>query len=107
LQALGGVATAFYSPASSGLVPETVRPEVLQQANGLMSIARYLAFPVGAAAGGTIVATVGSGWALLLDGATYAASAGLLAQIRLRGRPRSDETRNFVRDLREGWHAFT
>ena len=26
LQALGGAATAFYSPASTGLVPETVRP---------------------------------------------------------------------------------
>src|SRR5205823_8042177 len=33
LQALGGAATAFYSPASTGLVPETVRPGLLQQAN--------------------------------------------------------------------------
>src|SRR6266850_2066782 len=49
LQALGGVATAFYSPASTGLVPETVPARTLQQANALMSIARYLAFPVGAA----------------------------------------------------------
>jgi hypothetical protein len=28
---------------------------------GRLSIARYLAFPLGAAAGGTIVATIGSG----------------------------------------------
>ncbi len=66
LQALGGAATAFYSPASTGLVPETVRPGLLQQANAFMSISRYLAFPVGAAAGGAIVATVGSGYALLV-----------------------------------------
>jgi hypothetical protein len=33
LQAIGGAATAFYSPASSGLVPEVVRPDQLQQAN--------------------------------------------------------------------------
>ena len=40
LQAIGGAATAFYSPASSGLVPEVVRPDQLQQANALMGIAR-------------------------------------------------------------------
>ena len=34
LQALGGAATAFYSPASSGLVPEDVERAKLQQANG-------------------------------------------------------------------------
>jgi predicted MFS family arabinose efflux permease len=107
LQALGGAATAFYSPASSGLVPETVPQHLLQQANGVMNIARYIAFPIGAAAGGAIVATLGSGWALLLDGATYATSALLLLQIRLPPRARSAAAPNFLRELREGWHAFT
>ena len=107
LQALGGAATAFYSPASSGVVPETVRPAVLQQANGLMSIARYLAFPLGAAAGGAIVATIGSGYALLVDGATYATSALLLSRIRLPARARTAASPNFIRELREGWQAFT
>ena len=73
LQAVGGAAVAFYSPASYGLVREVVRPELLQQANGYLAIARYAAFPLGAATGGTIVATVGSGTALLFDAATYGA----------------------------------
>ena len=107
LQALGGAATAFYSPASTGLVPETVRPAVLQQANALMGIARYLAFPLGAAAGGAIVATIGSGYALLVDAATFGTSALLLSRIHLSGRPRTTSTPNFVRELREGWQAFT
>jgi predicted MFS family arabinose efflux permease len=107
LQALGGGATAFYSPASSGLVPETVPARLLQQANGVMSIARYVAFPVGAAAGGAIVATLGSGWALLLDAGTYATSALLLLQIRLPTRARAAIAPNFIRELREGWQAFT
>ena len=107
LQALGGAATAFYSPASTGLVPETVRPALLQRANALMSISRYLAFPVGAAVGGTIVATVGSGYALLVDAATYATSALLLSRIRLPGRARTTAAPNFVQELREGWQAFT
>ena len=107
LQALGGAATAFYSPASTGLVPETVRPTFLQQANALMGIARYLAFPLGAATGGAIVATIGSGYALLVDAATYGTSALLLSRIRLSTRPRTTSTPNFVRELREGWQAFT
>jgi MFS family permease len=106
LQAVGGSAVAFFSPASTGLVPETVPERLLQQANSFMSIARYAAFPLGAAVGGTLVATVGSGYALLLDGATYGASALLLAMMHL---PRGATTAaaNIFRELREGWQAFT
>ena len=106
LQAIGGSAAAFYSPASTGIVPETVPAPLLQQANSFMSIARYAAFPVGAAVGGTLVATVGPGWALLIDGATYGTSALLLTAISLPRRATAAAT-NFVRELREGWQAFT
>src|SRR5438094_8550687 len=74
LQACGGAAVAFYSPASYGLVREVVREDLLQQANSYLAIARYAAFPLGAATGGTIVATVGSGTALLFDAGTYGAN---------------------------------
>ncbi|MDX6479408.1 MAG: hypothetical protein QOG29_1995 [Gaiellaceae bacterium] len=107
LQGLGGAATAFYSPASTGLVPETVPTESLQPANGLMSIARYAAFPLGAAVGGLIVATVGPGYALWLDAGTYATSALLLVSMRLPKRARTVAAPNFVHELREGWQAFT
>ena len=106
LQAVGGVAVAFYSPASTGLVPETVPERLLQQANSFMSIARYAAFPLGAAVGGTLVATVGSGYALLLDGATYGVSALLLAMMHLPRRATAAAT-NLFQELREGWQAFT
>jgi predicted MFS family arabinose efflux permease len=106
LQAVGGVATAFYSPASTGLVPETVPAALLPQANALMSIARYAAFLIGAAAGGTLVATLGPGYALLLDAATYATSALLLVAVRLPRDAVAAVARNFVRELREGWDAF-
>jgi MFS family permease len=104
LQACGGAAVAFYSPASYGLVNEVVRTELLQQANSLLGIARYAAFPLGAAAGGTIVATVGSGTALLFDAGTYGASALLLAGVRVRSL--AGERKRFFHELREGWSAF-
>jgi MFS family permease len=104
LQALGGAAVAFYNPAFYGLVPEVVRTERLQEANSLLGIARYAAFPLGAAAGGTIVATVGSGTALLFDGGTYAASALLLSLMHVQSVARV--RKSFVHELREGWSAF-
>ena len=107
LQAVGGAATAFYSPASSGLVPELVEPAKLQQANALMGIARYVSFPLGAATGGAIVATVGPGAALLVDAGTYATSALLLFGIRLTARARAARTPNFFAELRDGWRAWT
>jgi len=104
LQACGGAAVAFYSPASYGLVREVVSEDLLQEANSLLAIARYAAFPLGAAVGGSIVATVGSGAALLLDAATYGASALLLSRIHVRSLARSGVS--FLRELRDGWSAF-
>src|SRR6478735_8766192 len=104
LQACGGAAVAFYSPASYGLVREVVPEDQLQQANGLLSIARNAAFPLGAAIGGSIVALIGPGAALLFDAGTYAASALLLSRIHVKSIARAGA--GFIRELREGWSAF-
>src|SRR5215469_10904347 len=99
LQACGGAAVAFYSPASYGLVREVVPEEQLQQANGLLAIARYAAFPLGAAVGGTIVALIGPGTALLVDAGTSAASALLLSQIHVKSIARAGA--GFFHELRD------
>jgi predicted MFS family arabinose efflux permease len=104
LQACGGAAVAFYSPASYGLVREVVPEDQLQQANGLLAIARYAAFPLGAAIGGSIVALIGPATALLVDAATYATSALLLSQIHVKSIARAGA--GFLNELREGWSAF-
>ena len=104
LQACGGAAVAFYSPASYGLVREVVPEDQLQQANGLLAIARYAAFPLGAAIGGSIVALIGPGTALLVDAGTYATSALLLSQIHVKSIARAGA--GFLHELREGWSAF-
>jgi MFS family permease len=106
LQLAGGAATAFHSPATSGLVPQTVPAEALQQANAFMTLSRYGATILGAAAGGILVATVGSGWAIVLDAGTYAASVALIALMRLPATAQRAETPHFIRELREGWGAF-
>jgi len=105
LQGFGGASVAFYNPAFYGLVREIVPTEGLQKANGWLAIARFAAFPLGAATGGTIVATVGSGSALLFDGGTYVFSALLLSFVRVESHVQASS--GMVRQLREGWQAFT
>lgn len=104
LQGLGGAAVAFYNPTFYGLVREIVPTDQLQRANSLLALARYAAFPLGAATGGAIVALVGSGTALIFDGATYATSALLLCLVHVRSIAHAGA--GFLRELREGWGAF-
>src|SRR5205085_10985751 len=105
LQAAGGASVAFYNPAFYGLVREIVPTGELQRANSLLAIARFAAFPLGAATGGSIVATVGSGTALLFDAGTYAVSALLLSLVRVETVARASSS--VLRELRDGWRAFT
>src|SRR5947207_4416949 len=72
LQLVHGAATGLFRPAASGLTPQLVPPEQLQAANGLMYMTVSVGGIVGPAIGGVLVATVGAGWALLADGATFA-----------------------------------
>ncbi len=105
LQAVGGTAFAFFFPASTGLIPQTVEAPLLQQANALLRIALNAASIGGAALGGFLVAVVGPGWALSIDAATFFVSAVFLASMRV-ARGRRLEAPNFLRELREGWHEF-
>lgn len=96
-----GAATGFFLPASSGLVPATVAPELLQRANAFMAVSRRTAMMVGPAAATTIALTIGPGWAMVLDGATFAINVLTLSRLRIKhsAAPRG----TFFKDLREGW----
>lgn len=101
-----GAANAFFMPASAGIVPHTVRPERLQQANALLGVVTSSANVLGPAIAGLLVATAGTGWAFVIDALTYLVSAAFLARIRLARRAKHAEVRNFLADLRQGWREF-
>jgi MFS family permease len=105
LQALGGTATAFFFPASTGLVPQTVSATQLQEANALLRLALNLAQISGAAAAGFLVAGIGPGWAIAVDAASFVVGAVFLARMNL---PREQrlESSNFLRELALGWREF-
>jgi MFS family permease len=106
LMAVYGAAQAFFDPASTGLVPETVSRPRLQQANGLLQLSRSTANVIGPAIGGVLVATAGPGWAFAVDSATFVVSAAFLALLGL-GRVAREARTRFVADLVEGWREFS
>ena len=114
LFALHGAAQAFFNPAASGLVPQTVSPARLQQANALLDLSRNATGILGTLAGGALVALVGgalvalvgAGAAFAVDSLTFAASAASLALLRPGGIVRTKPPGAFLRELAAGWEEF-
>ncbi len=106
LSAFNGMSSAFFFPASAGIVPQTVRPAMIQQANALLRLALNSSAVIGAAIGGGIVAAAGPGWAIAIDAGTFLAGAAFTAAMRLPSSVKL-ETSNFAHELREGWRAFS
>ena len=103
---VSGAATAFFGPASSGLVPETVSDARLQQANALLNFSQSATNVFGPATAGLIVALAGPGWVFTVDAVTYAVSAAFLAALPLARRERPPRQRflgELAEGLREGW----
>lgn len=106
LSALYGAGDAFFQPAITGLVPQTVRPDRFQQANALLALTRNSFWLAGPVAAGVVVATAGAGWAFAVDAVTFAVSAAFLAAMRLPPIARA-ERRPFLAELRAGWREVT
>jgi predicted MFS family arabinose efflux permease len=105
LSALGGTATAFFTPAGIGLLPAVVAPEALQRANALRAIAMSVGTIAGPIAAGVLVAGPGAGWALAVDAASFGISAAFLAGVRVPAHVPPPPS-SLLADLREGWRGF-
>jgi MFS family permease len=106
LAAVNGGASAFFFPASAGVVPQTVPAPILQQANALLSLAVSSASIGGAALAGFLVAAFGPGWAIAIDGGTYLLGAFFVALMRLPAIV-AGESKNLLHDLATGWREFS
>jgi MFS family permease len=128
-----GVCEAFFRPAAMGLMPEVVSEPRLQQANALSSLVMSASITLGAVFAGFLVAAVGPGWGIGIDGLTYLVSAWFLLRLRpaaflgRRSAPapagpgralageeavageetRSGSQTSFLADLAAGWREFT
>ena len=106
LQAVYGIGLGLVLPAEVGLVPQTVSPARLQQANALQGLSRNMIGVLGPAVGGVVVVASSPGIALAIDAVSFLFCADLLRRIRVAPRNPSG-SHGFVHELREGWQEFT
>lgn len=104
LAATAGAATAMFTPAMTGVIPELVPREALQRANASIRIGQNIAMLLGLATSGLVVAAFGPAWALAADAVSFMASGGLIAVIRVGNPARTGAT--FLADLRTGGAEF-
>ncbi len=102
---LFGCAEAFFRPAYTGLLPQTVPESDIQSAQALTGAAREVAEIVSPALATALVLGVGGAWAFGLDAATFVVSALLLLRVQARDRGGSTAPTSVVSELREGFHA--
>jgi MFS family permease len=75
-----GISQAFFLPASRAIVPSLVQPDLLPQAMAVEQFVQPLTTSlVGPAVGGLLIAAGGTGFAFLIDAATFLVAAATLA----------------------------
>jgi MFS family permease len=103
IEALFGAAQAFFQPAYSGLLPQTVPESLIQDARALTESMSNLSFLIGPAVATALVLGVGAGEAFALDAATFLLSAGLLRRVHARPRGDRPPPATVLHSLRSGW----
>lgn len=103
--ALFGVLQALWWPAMSGVLPEILPREKLQEGNAVIGLLSNIGIVTGTLIGGAIVSSFNPGWALLVDSATFLFAGLIVLQLKLPPRTRS-ESASMAHDLRVGWREF-
>jgi MFS family permease len=105
--AAGGVFQGLTTPALRGILANLTARRGLQRASSLLASARNLTRILGPTAAGLLTASVGGGWAIAADAASFFLAAACFARISLPDRPpRAEDGPTMIADLREGWQYF-
>jgi MFS family permease len=105
LAAVNGGSSAFFFPASTGIVPQTVPVTMLQQANATLRLAVNSTNITGTALGGIVVAATSPGVAIAADAASYGLAAISIGVMRLPASLRMEGS-SVLHELHEGWRDF-
>jgi hypothetical protein len=106
IEALFGAAMAFFRPAYTGLLPQTVPEELIQEAQALTTMTSNGAGLLGPAVAATLVLTVGAGAAFAIDAGTFFVSAALLLRVRPRERGGVGVRTRMLRELADGFQEI-
>lgn len=100
-----GILNAIWWPAMSGVLPEIVPKDKLQQGNAVVGLLTNIGYIVGTLSGGVIVSTVGAGWGLMADAVTFFVAGVIVWFLPITGRAK-DKSPGIIHDLTVGWREF-
>jgi MFS family permease len=103
IEAFVGASEAFFRPAYTGLVPQTVPEEDIQHANALTAGSANLAEMVGPLLATALVLGLGAWEAFAFDAATFLVSALLLAGVHARPRGQAARRQTLRHELAQGF----
>lgn len=105
-EAIFGMASAFFGPASDGLVPQTISAQNLQSANALLGLSRNVLYVFGPAVSGALVAVAGPGYVFAVDAVSFATSAFFLSRLDVDAPQRGGRT-SILAEVRDGFREVT
>lgn len=100
-----GILNAIWWPAMSGVIPEIVPKEKLQEGNAVVGLLTNIGYIVGTLSGGVIVASVGAGWGLLADAITFFIAGVIVWFLPITGKNK-EKSPGIIHDLKVGWREF-
>src|SRR6186997_1245063 len=83
LAAVNGTSSAFFFPASTGIIPQTVPESLLQEANAVLRLGRNSSVIFGSAVAGLVIAASSPATGIAVDAASFLVAAWLTARMRL------------------------
>jgi MFS family permease len=102
---LFGILNAIWWPAMSGVLPEILPKEKLQEGNAIIGLTTNFGYIFGTLTGGILVATVGAGWGLLADAISFFIAGAIVWALPIIGKAK-DKSPGILHDLIVGWREF-
>jgi MFS family permease len=102
---LFGILNAIWWPAMSGVLPEILPKEKLQEGNAIIGLTTNFGYIFGTLTGGVLVATVGAGWGLLADAISFFIAGAIVWALPIIGKAK-DKSPGILHDLIVGWREF-
>ena len=103
---IGGFLNAIWYPAMGALTSDLADEKILQESNSSIMLSSNLAMIIGTAIGGILVASVGPGWAIFIDGLSFMFAGILVYSLRKLTPVAKSSSESTFKALRTGWKEF-
>lgn len=102
----GGFLNAIWYPSMGALTSDLADEKILQESNSSIMLSSNIAMIIGTSFGGILVASVGAGWAIAIDGLTFLVAGFLVYSLRKATPVAKASGESTFKELKSGWREF-